>query len=99
MIARVSTNPVRAHAIGRLTHPALLPICRSAPWPRRGPPEARLGSETHFFRALTNLAETEMFAVRVTVQVPVPLHPPPLQPEKRLPFVGVAVSVTTVPLG
>ena len=37
-------------------------------------------------------------AVRVTVQVPVPEQPPPLQPVKMEPAAGVAVNVTTVPL-
>ena len=44
------------------------------------------------------LAVTVVAAFMVTVQVPVPLHPPPLQPVKReFPF-GVAVKVTLVPL-
>jgi hypothetical protein len=34
----------------------------------------------------------------VTVQVPVPEHPPPLQPVNVEPAVGVAARVTTVPL-
>jgi hypothetical protein len=38
-------------------------------------------------------------AVSVTVQDPVPEQPPPLQPPKVEPEAGVAVSVTTVPLG
>jgi hypothetical protein len=33
----------------------------------------------------------------VTVQVPVPLQPPPLQPENVEPVVGLADNVTTVP--
>jgi hypothetical protein len=32
------------------------------------------------------------------VQVPVPLQPPPLQPENVEPAAGVAVKVTAVPL-
>ena len=37
-------------------------------------------------------------ALSVTVQVPVPEQPPPLQPVKVEPAVGVAVKVTAVPL-
>jgi len=48
--------------------------------------------------ALENVAVTEVSAFRVTVQVPVPEQPPPLQPAKAKPLAGVAVSVTTVPL-
>ncbi len=44
-----------------------------------------------------NVAVTVVFAVRVTLQVPVPLHPPPLHPAKLEPAAGVAVSVTLVP--
>jgi hypothetical protein len=43
------------------------------------------------------LAVTVVAAVIVTVHVPVPLHPPPLQPLKTEPVAGVAVSVTGVP--
>jgi len=43
-------------------------------------------------------AATVVFAPSVTVHVPVPEQPPPLQPEKREPAAGVAVSVTAVPL-
>ena len=37
-------------------------------------------------------------ALIVTVQVPVPEQPPPLQPVNVEPAAGVAVSVTAVPL-
>ena len=37
-------------------------------------------------------------ALSVTVQVPVPEQPPPLQPLNVDPAAGVAVKVTTVPL-
>jgi hypothetical protein len=40
------------------------------------------------------LAVTVVLAVRVTVQLPVPEQPPPLQPVKADPVLGVAVSVT-----
>ena len=43
-------------------------------------------------------AVTVVAAVRVSVHAPVPVQPPPLQPEKTEPTAGVAVSVTTAPL-
>ncbi len=39
-----------------------------------------------------------MAALSVTVQVPVPEQPPPLQPVKVEPAAGAAVKVTAVPL-
>ena len=41
---------------------------------------------------------TDVAALIVTVQVPVPEQPPPLQPVKVNPAAGVAVKVTTVPV-
>ncbi|PYN89528.1 MAG: hypothetical protein DMD87_05315 [Candidatus Rokuibacteriota bacterium] len=41
---------------------------------------------------------TVVSAPSVTVHVPVPEQPPPLQPVKREPAAGTAVSVTAVPL-
>src|SRR5437899_1262843 len=43
-------------------------------------------------------AVTVVLAVSVTLQVPVPEQPPPLQPAKVEPVAGFAVSVTNVPL-
>ena len=43
------------------------------------------------------VAVTDVAAVIVTVQVPVPEHPPPDQPEKVDPLVAEAVKVTDVP--
>ena len=45
-----------------------------------------------------NVAVTEVAALTVTLQVPVPVQPPPLQPVNVEPAAGVAVKVTTVPL-
>src|SRR5262245_6833507 len=44
------------------------------------------------------VAVTDCAALTVTVQVPVPVQPPPLQPVKLEPAAGVAVRVTAVPL-
>ena len=52
------------------------------------------------FRAtatMVNEAVTLCAAVMLTTQLPVPVHAP-LQPEKVLPVVGVAVSVTLAPI-
>src|SRR5207249_11786881 len=43
-------------------------------------------------------AVTVWAALIVTVQVPVPEQPPPLQPEKVEPAAGAAVKVTELPL-
>ena len=43
------------------------------------------------------VAVTVVSAFTVTVQVPVPLQPPPLQPANTEPPAGVAVKVTEVP--
>jgi hypothetical protein len=48
-------------------------------------------------RAGANVAVTFVAAFIVTTQVPVPLHPPPLQPVNTFEAFGAAVSVTTVP--
>src|SRR5262249_14821068 len=45
-----------------------------------------------------NVAVTDCAALIVTVQVPVPEHPPPLQPVNVEPAAGAAVRVTPVPL-
>jgi len=45
-----------------------------------------------------NAAVTVVLEVTFTVQVPVPVHPPPLHPAKEEPVAGVAVKVTAVPL-
>src|SRR5438093_1481174 len=45
-----------------------------------------------------NVAVTVVAALRVTVQVPGPEQPPPVQPLKVEPPAGAAVSVTAVPL-
>jgi len=45
-----------------------------------------------------NVAVTDLAAFIVTVQVPVPEHPPPLQPANTEPLAALAVRVTEVPL-
>jgi hypothetical protein len=46
----------------------------------------------------SKVAVTAVSLVRVTVQAPVPEHPPPLQPVKINWPLGVAVRVTALPL-
>src|SRR5437667_10348564 len=46
----------------------------------------------------SKVAVTVVAAVRVTVQAPVPVQPPPLQPVKTEPLAGAGVSITAVPL-
>jgi len=53
------------------------------------PGSDRMGAVTS-----AKFAVTVVLAVRVTVQLPVPEQPPPLQPMKLDPVSGVAVSVT-----
>jgi hypothetical protein len=48
--------------------------------------------------ALLNVAVTAVAAITVTTQVPVPVHPAPLQPANVEPSAGLAVSVTCAPL-
>jgi len=45
----------------------------------------------------TKFAVTEVFALTVTVQVPVPAQEAPLQPANTEPLVAAAVRVTLVP--
>ena len=46
----------------------------------------------------TNVAVTDVAALIVTLHVPVPVQPPPLQQVNVEPVAGVAVKVTAVPL-
>ena len=46
----------------------------------------------------TKVAVTDVAALTVTLHVPVPVQPPPLQPVNVEPAAGVAVKVTAVPL-
>src|SRR5438552_11846229 len=46
----------------------------------------------------SKVAVTVVSAVRVTVQLAVPVQPPPCQPVKTEPGAGVGVSVTRLPL-
>ncbi len=47
---------------------------------------------------VVNVAVTSVFAVRVTTHVAAPVHPPPLHPAKVEVRLGVAASVTVVPV-
>jgi hypothetical protein len=49
------------------------------------------------YRLAVKVAVTVVAEVMLTVHAPVPLQPPPLQPLKVEPPLGVAVSVTAVP--
>ena len=46
---------------------------------------------------VAKVAVTDVAAAIVTVQVPVPVHPPPNQPVKVYPLFAQAVKVTDVP--
>src|SRR5439155_24421607 len=70
--------------------PVGLPVTVPAPAPSGVMVSVKVG---------VKLAVTVVAAETVTVQGPVPVHPAPLQPVKAEPATGVAVSVTTVPLG
>ena len=60
-------------------------------------PDGTDGAVVSPVTVVLNVAVTVVFALTVTVQVPVPEHPPPDQPAKVEPEVGDAVSVTDVP--
>ena len=49
------------------------------------------------YTVVAKVAVTDVAAVIVTVQVPVPEHPPPNQPVKVYPLFAEAVNVTDVP--
>src|SRR5438034_394155 len=56
------------------------------------------GSSVKRAARLVKIAVTACAALSVTVQVAVPVQPPPLQPVKVEPTAGAAVKVTAVPL-
>jgi len=62
------------------------------------PVPASLTVSAKLFVVLLNVAVTAVAAVTVTTQVPVPEHPPPVQPANVEPSAADAVSVTAVPL-
>jgi hypothetical protein len=49
------------------------------------------------YTIVAKVAVTDVAALIVMVQVPVPEHPPPDQPVKVYPLFGEAVNVTDVP--
>jgi hypothetical protein len=60
------------------------------------PPGLPITETARVYVAAEKLAATLMSEFIVTVQVPVPVHPPPLHPEKVEPPSAVAVRVTAV---
>jgi len=62
------------------------------------PPPLPVFMTSSRYRLIANVAVTAVAAATVTVHVPVPLQPPPLQPANVDPVDGVAVSVTVVPV-
>jgi len=66
-----------------------VPVTVPLPSPLRPTASVKVGAK---------VAVTVVAAETVTVQGPVPVQPPPLQPAKTEPVLGVAVSTTTVPL-
>ena len=47
---------------------------------------------------MLNVAVTEVSPLTLSIQIPAPVHPPPLQPVNEYPGAAVGVNVTTVPL-
>src|SRR5207249_5454143 len=70
--------------------PVGLPVTVPAPAPSGVMVSVKVG---------VKFAVTVVAAETVTVQGPVPVHPAPVQPVKAEPATGVAVSVTTIPIG
>ena len=90
----VSVTAVPAANDAEQVVPQLMPAGALVTVP--GPAPARLTVSAKDWRA--KLAVTDVAAFIVTVQVPVPEHPPPVQPVNVAPADGVAVSVTALPL-
>jgi len=91
--AAVSVTAVPLAKLAAQVGPQLMPAGLLVTVPA---PAAAL--ETVSMRAGVKVAVTVVAAESVTVQAPVPEHPPPVQPLKVEPPAGAAVSVTAVPL-
>ena len=90
-VTAVPLAKLAEHVVGQLI-PAGALVTIPVPVP------ASLTVNAKLFVVLLNVAVTAVAAVTVTTQVPVPEHPPPVQPANVEPSAGNAVSVTAVPL-
>src|SRR5262249_60625020 len=90
----VSLTAVPLSNVAEHVEPQLIPAGFEVTVPR--PVPVLLTESVNLCRA--NVAVTVVSAFKVTVQVPVPEQPPPLQPVKFEPVAGAAVGVTVVPL-
>src|SRR5882762_4113243 len=68
------------------------------PWTTLAAVTVRTGVNAESEGCSAKVAVTACAALIVTMQVPVPVQPPPLQPVKVEPAAGVAVRVTAAPL-
>ena len=97
MAVSVTTVPLAKLAVQRLPLvPQLIPAGALVTMPCMGP---AMVTASVADGARANVAVIVVAEVSVTLQVPVPLHPPPLQPVNTDPAAALAVSVTTVPPG
>lgn len=91
----VSTTVVPGATGSLQSRPQLMPVPVTLPAPE--PERVTLKVTGGVIRS--NCAFTAVAALTVTLHEDVPLHPPPLQPAKVEPAVGVAVKATTVESG
>jgi len=88
------TESLRASAVEVQAGLQEIPPIELVTSPVPAPPRVTV---TEYAGAAAKVAVTDVSATSVTVQVPVPVHPPPLQPVKDQPLPGAADRVTCVP--